>query len=294
MKLLRAATLTVADPAATAARYAQWLDYGIVESGTLAADLAASWGCANSAGRDYVVMRPSSGAAVFLRFVAGDPMPEYQPLRSFGWAAIEICVEDVLTVNDRMRQSPFEIIGPPKEIPGLPTIYPMQVKGPDKEIVYLTQIRGDLPDQDLPRAASLIDKLFILVMAASDLTRSLEWFRDTVGLSFGRSVEIPYTMISKAFGQPLDTRHTLCTMTDGRDVFLELDQLPPEATARPRHDGQLPPGIALCTLLHRDLSAVRGDWITPPVRRNGPIYDGRLTGTLRAPDGTLVELLQVG
>ncbi len=293
MKLLRAATLVVADPTATAARYREWLDYSDVESGRLPADLAAAWGCPASAGKTYVVLRPSSGAAVFLRFVEGDPVPDYVPLRTYGWAAAEICVQDVLTVNERMLKSPFEIIGPPKQIPGLPTIYPMQVKGPDQEIVYLTQINGDLPDQDLPRAASLIDKLFILVMAASDLTRSLEWFRDVVGLSFGRSVEIPYTMISKAFGQPMDTKHTLCTMTDERDIFLELDQLPDEATVRPRHEGQLPPGIALCTLLHRDLSAIKGDWITPPVRRDGPFYEGRLTGTLRAPDGTLVELVQL-
>lgn len=293
MKLLRAATLVVADPKATAARYADWLDYVEVESGQVPADLAAAWGCPASAGKTYVVQRPSSGAAVFLRFVEGDPVPDYVPLRTFGWAAAEICVQDVEAVNERMLKSPFEIIGPPRRVPGLPTIYPMQVKGPDQEIVYLTQINGDLPDQDLPRAASLIDKLFILVMAASDLTRSLEWFRDTVGLSFGRSVEIPYTMISKAFGQPMDTLHTLCTMTDERDIFLELDQLPEEATVRPRHDGQLPPGIALCTLLHRDLSAIKADWITPPVYRDGPFYAGRLTGTLRAPDGTLVELVQL-
>lgn len=294
MKLLRAATLTVADPKATAARYAEWLDYVEVESGRLPADLAAAWGCPASAGKTYVVQRPSSGAAVFLRFVEGDPVPAYVPLRTYGWAAVEICVQDVEAVNERMLKSPFEIIGPPRQVPGLPTIYPMQVKGPDQEIVYLTQINGDLPDQDLPRAASLIDKLFILVMAASDLNHSLEWFRDVVGLSFGRSVEIPYTMISKAFGLPMDSKHTLCTMTDERDIFLELDQLPAEATVRPRHDGQLPPGIALCTLLHRDLSSIKADWITPPTVRDGPFYEGRLTGTLRAPDGTLVELVQLG
>lgn len=294
MKLLRAATLSVADPVATAARYTQWLDYQVVDAGTVSADLAASWGSAASAGRHMVVMQPASGAPVFLRFIAGDPVPTYRPLRSFGWAALEICVQDVQRVNERMQQSPFAIIGPPKPLPGMPMIHPMQVQGPDGEIIYLTQIDSDLPDQDLPRAESLIDRLFILVMAASDLKNSLAWFRDVIGLSHGTPFAIPYTMISKAFDLPLDTKHTLCTMTDGRDVFLELDQLPAEATRRPRHEGQLPPGIALCTLLHRDLSSIKADWITSPVRRDDPIYDGRLTGTLRAPDGTLVELVQVG
>lgn len=294
MKLLRAATLTVADPEASAARYVEWLDYQIVERGSLSADLAAAWGAPNSAGRPYIILQPSSGAPVFLRFVAGDAVPDYRPLRTYGWAAIEICVQDVLKVNERMLNSPFEIIGPPREIDGLPAIYPMQVKGPDGEIVYLTQIRSDLPAFDLPRAASLIDKLFILVLACSDMDASIDWFEQVVGLSLGRKMDIVYTMLGNAFNLPMEQLHTISTVVHERDVFLELDQYPDAATPRPAHAGQLPPGIAICTLSHPDLSKVKGDWITPPTRRDGAVYGGQTTGTLRAPDGTLVELVQVG
>lgn len=294
MKLLRAATLTVANPEASAARYVEWLDYSIVEQGSLSADLAAAWGTPASAGRTYIVLQPSSGAPVYLRFVAGDVVPDYRPLRTYGWAAIEICVQDVLKVNERMLNSPFEIIGPPREIDGLPAIFPMQVKGPDGEIVYLTQIRSDLPAFDLPRAESLIDKLFILVMACSDMDASIDWFESVVGLSLGRKMDIVYTMLANAFDLPWEQQHTISTVVHDRDVFLELDQYPPAATPRPAHPGQLPPGIAICTLSHPDLSSVQGDWITPPAIRDGAVYSGRLTGTLRAPDGTLVELVQLG
>jgi catechol 2,3-dioxygenase-like lactoylglutathione lyase family enzyme len=294
MKLLRAATLTVADPEASAARYVEWLDYSVIERGTLSPALAAAWGAPESAGRAYAVLQPSSGADIFLRFVAGDPVPDYRPLRTYGWAAIEICVQDVLKVNERMLNSPFEIIGPPREIDGLPAIYPMQVKGPDGEIVYLTQIRSDLPAFDLPRAASLIDKLFILVLACSDMEASIDWFEKTVGLSLGRKMDIVYTMLGNAFNLPMEQLHTISTVVHERDVFLELDQYPDAATPRPAHAGQLPPGIAICTLSHPDLSTVKGDWITPPTRRDGAVYGGQLTGTLRAPDGTLVELVQLG
>src|SRR5690606_18824638 len=97
--------------------------------------------------------------------------PEYAPLRTFGWAAIEICVQDTLTTFARMSEPdcPFEVIGPPRELDGMPMIFPMQVKGPDGEIVYLTQIRSDPPGMALPRAESAIDRLFILVLACSDL-----------------------------------------------------------------------------------------------------------------------------
>ena len=291
MKLLRAATLTTPDVAAAARRYAQWLDYLVVETGKVSADLAANWGAPASAGRAFAVLQPASGAEVYIRFVEGDVSPDYQPLRTFGWAAIEICVQDTLAVNARMEASPFQIIGPPKELDGLPAIFPMQVRGPDSEIVYLTQIRSDLPDYDLPRAASLIDKLFILVLACSDMETSARWFRETLGIQHGREMEIIYSMINNAFDLPADTRHRLATGIHERDCFLEFDQYPDSATARPGDPDALPPGIAMTTLLHPDIDAIPGDWIMAPTARAGPVYGGRRAGVLRAPDGTRVEVV---
>ncbi len=291
MELLRAATLTVADPKATAARYVEWLDYEVVERGRVPSDLAGGWGCPASAGRAFVVCRPASDADVFLRFVEGATPPDYRPLRTYGWAAIEICTQDTHAVNARMERSPFQIIGPPKELDGLPAIFPMQVKGPDQEIVYLTQIRDNLPAYDLPRADSVIDKLFIIVLACSDLQASLDWFETELKLSAGRSMDLVYTMINAAFDLPADTKHTLATMVHGRDCFLELDQYPEATTPRPTEPGALPPGIAITTFRHPDFDALKG-WIAPPVARDGTIYGGKRAGTLRAPDGTLVEVVE--
>lgn len=293
MKLLRAATLVTPDPDATADRYAEWLDYRRVEQGTVPDDLAQSWGCAGAAGRRYVVVEPASGADVLLRLVQGEPPGDYRPLRTFGWAAIEICVQDVLATEARMLRSPFEIIGPPREIDGLPAIYPMQVKGPDQEIVYLTQIRSDLPAYDLPRAAVPIDRLFILVLACSDMRASIRWFETHVGLELGREMDIIYTMLANAFGLPSEQTHTIATMVHGRDVFLELDQYPPAATPRARREGELPPGIAIGSFRHPEFDRLSGPWITPPVRRDGPVYRGGRAGTIAAPDGSLVEVVEI-
>jgi hypothetical protein len=292
MKLLRSATLSVSSLSRAAANYMQWLDYSAVEHGVLPADLAASWGCPGSAGAPYTILQPSSGADVFLRLVEAEPHPDYVPLRTYGWAAIEICVSDVLKVAERMERSPFEIIGPPREIEGLPAIFPMQVKGEDNEIVYLTQIRDDLPAYNLPRAASLIDKLFILVMACSDMRASNRWMETHAGMTMGREMDIVYTMIANAFGSPMDELHTISTMINEKDVFLELDQYPAAATPRPSFAGKLPPGISIGTFLHPDFKSLPGPWISPPVRRDGALYAGRLTGTMRDPDGTLVEMIE--
>jgi catechol 2,3-dioxygenase-like lactoylglutathione lyase family enzyme len=292
MELLRAATLTVSDLDSTVERYSTWLDYRPVETGTIASDLAASWGCPDSASQRYAIMQPASGSAVFIRLVEGAQVADYCPLRTYGWSTIELCVTDVLTVQDRMARSPFTIIGPAAKNPSLPTIFPMQVRGPDDEIVYLTQILSDLPQYDLPRAKSLIDRIFIMVLGCSDMRASGRWFEANLGLALGRDIDINYTMLTNAFGTPADQKFTICTMTHERDVFLELDQYPVQATARPQQAGTLPPGIAIASFLNPDFDSVQADWITPPTRRAGPLYNGARVGTVQAPDGTLVEMIE--
>jgi catechol 2,3-dioxygenase-like lactoylglutathione lyase family enzyme len=297
VKLLRAATLTVADLKRSENLYRDWLAYETVESGVLATELATSWGAPKSAGNSYVVMAPKSGADIFLRFVEEAPHPDYEPLKTYGWAAIEICVEDVLKVNESMLKSPFTIIGPPRELDGMPAIFPMQVQGPDGEIVYLTQIRDDLPMYDLPRATSLIDRQFIHVCAVSDLKGTLAWCEEKLGLSFGRDMAITYTMLANAFNVPYENKFTIATVTHDRDVFFEFDQMPAMAGPRPSHKGHLPQGVAISTIILPDFNErVRtyADWlITPPTPREGAIYKGKRAATMRGPDGILFEVVEI-
>jgi hypothetical protein len=292
MKLLRAATVTVADLSRTISNYETYFDYAVVERGEITNALAESWATPKSAGCAYAVMQPASGADIFLRFVEQPPVEGFKALRSYGWNAIEICVQDVMAVNERMLDSPFEIIGPPNKIPGLDAIHPMQVKGPDEEIVYLTQINDDLPEYNLPRAGSLIDKLFILVMGSSDMEASAKWMQEKCGLAFGREMDIPYTMIAKAYGTPLDELHRICTLIHDKDVFLELDQYPDAATPRPHHEDMLVPGCAIGTLWHPDFDSLPGPWLTAPTVREGAIYKGKRVGVLKDLDGTLIEMVE--
>lgn len=294
MKMLRAATLTTPDPDATARFYQQWLGYEVVESGPVDPGLADSWGAPGVVGRRQVVCRPASGAPLFLRFVQSERPADYRPLRTFGWAAIEICVSDVLVVHARMMQpdSPFEVIGPPRRLDGMPMIHAMQVKGPNDEIVYLTQIEDDPPGMRLPRAESLIDRLFILVMACSDLTASKAWVEAALGVQTTPTMEITYTMLARAFDLPVDRKHPIAMGLHDGDGFLELDQYPEAATPRPRASSDLFPGVAMTTFAHPDLSTVQAAWATPPSARDGVIYGGRPAGTLIGPDGTVIELVQ--
>lgn len=295
MTLLRCATLVVADVPAASALYAEWLDYEVVESGTLPADLAAAWQASASAGRSFATLRPASGEPVYLRFVEGDPVPDYQPIRTYGWAATEICVTDVDQVHARMQASPFEVIGPPRTLDGYATIKPMQVRGPDAEIVYLTEFAGHNPALALPQPKTLVDRPFIIVHASRDIAAGLTWLREVVGLEAIEPVSIRYTMIERAFGlTPEDKTAITTAQWPGGETFLEFDQYPEAATERPRHAEALPPGVAVVTMLHPDMARLEGHWLSPPVRRLGPVYEGRMSGVLQTPEGALLEVVDAG
>jgi hypothetical protein len=293
MNALRAATLGVLDVDATAERYARFFDYQVIERGTVGAALAGLWNAPALAGRRQAVLGPASGADVFIRLVQAAPAPGYLPLRTHGWAALELCVQDVLAMHERLRGGPFEIIGPPQPVRGLPSIHPMQVQGPDAEIIYLTEIKQGGPGSGLPTARTAVDTLFISVAGCSDMAASARWFEHQLGLRIAPEVEIPYRMLARAFELPSTQLHRLTTASFDGDICLELDQYPAAATPRVGLPGELPPGVGLCTFALPSLDRVPGPWLSQPTLHAGVAYGGGRAGTLLGPDGLLVELVEL-
>jgi len=291
MILLKAATVTVANLDRSVESYTRFLDYVLVETGQVTADMAANWQAPGVEGHAYAVLQPASGRDIYLRFVEQAPVPGFRALRTFGWSAIELCVTDVMQVHARLKNSPFEVIGPPRENPGLSNIHPMQIKGPDEEVVFLTQINADTPPYKLPRAQSLIDQVFIMVIGCRDMAAAVRWFNTQLGLARGEEMQIAYTMLAKAYGKDLSTKYSLTTMTHDYDVFLEVDQYPSDAVERAKHDGLLPPGCAITTFWHPDFNRLQQVQNKPTQSHTGVIYDGNTSMLLNGPDGALVEVV---
>ena len=292
MNRLRAATVSVADCDAAVARYERWFDYRVVERGHVGTASAAAWNAPASVGAACAVMQPASGAPVYLRFVENPRVPGYRPLRSYGWAALELCVQDVRAVHAALADGPFDIIGPPADNPALPTIYPMQVQGPDGEVVYLTQILQGGPGSGLPTAHSRVDALFIAVLASPDLPSTAAWIETQLGMRVAAPFAIPYRMLARAFDLPPGQLHTIATASDDAgDIGIELDQYPPAATARPMLHGHLPPGMAICTVVQTEPLPAWTRWLQLPSRQAGIVYGGSLSGLLATPEGALVEVI---
>ena len=274
------------------ADYRDALGLAVVEAGRVPEDLAASWGCPGVAGARFAALRPTSGAPCTLRLVEQPLPPDFRPTRSFGWAAFEITVQDVFGWSARLAGSGFEIVGEPREIPGLPYFVAMQMLGRGREMIYLNEVRSHTPTSDLPPARSPVDHIFIVILATPDRAGTLAWYRERLGLEEGGTYTIPYTMISRAFELPTDTLHALSMAQKGRMPIVEIDDYPAAAAPRATAPGMLPPGNGMVTLAVERLPDL--DWLMAPVVREGPVYGGRRAATVRGPAGELLELIEIG
>ncbi|QGN54455.1 VOC family protein [Novosphingobium sp. Gsoil 351] len=285
--------VTVPDIDAALRDYRDVLGLRVIADGPVGDALAASWGCPANAVSRMATLRPASGAHSFIRLVEQSVPEAFVPTTSFGWASYELTVQNVFGWPKRLEGSGFDIVGPPKEIAGLPWFVAMQVHGTGREMLYFNETRSNTPTSDLPFAISPIDHIFIVILAARDRNASVAWYRENLGLDEGDTHVIEYSMINKAFGLPAGTQSGLTMICKGRMPIVEIDDYPAQAGDRPRDPGHLPPGNALVSLAVKSLDACRCDWIVGPAVHDGSLYAGRRSATTLGPAGELLELIEL-
>lgn len=279
------ATVTTPDLDAALTDYQGRLGLRLIERGVVSPEMAHSWGAPANAGSRVATLQPLSGAPCLLRLVEQPVPADFVPIRTYGWAAYELTVQDVFGWPAKLAGSGFDIVGSPRAIPGLPYFVAMQMTGRGREMIYLNEVASDTPTSDLPRAASPVDHVFIVILATPDADATCAWYRDRLRLDIGGAYEIEYTMINKAFGLPPTHLTTLAMMQKGRMPIVEVDTYPGAATARPGAVDRLPAGNALVTLEVDAIDALDLPLIAPPL-----VIDARRIATVRGPAGELIEL----
>jgi len=289
---IRIATVAVRDLATTERLYDEWLGYGPVERGTVPPALAASWGAPAAAGRRYALLA-SSEEDVFIRAVETDPVPGYRAMTTWGWNSIEIIVEDVRALSERLRASPFVFLDEPRPLKNYPSIVAVQLKGPSEEVLYLTMQTDRSDDALLPRPRAFVGRPFIAVLAGASLDAMLGWYEAAFGLERRPRSSVPVGVIQRAQGLGPDHAYPLATMKLGRHGnLIEYDEYPAGFGPRPRAEGQLPPGVAMHSFGLTSFDAVDLPYLTPPRVHDGLGYDGRRAATVVGPAGELVELIE--
>jgi catechol 2,3-dioxygenase-like lactoylglutathione lyase family enzyme len=287
-----AATVAVPDAAAAAALYTRIFGYVETSAGQVPVELAESWGAPQAAGAATVWMQPASGAPGGIRLVEQPADPAYRPLATPGWSAIEILVRDTDAVAARLIDSPFEIIGPPQSLKNFPEIRATQAIGPAGEVLYLTTLPESVQGFDLPAAASLVDRVFIAVLATRSFEETLEWLSVKFAISPRPAHERGVYHEGDRYGHVRANPLSMTTLQLTGQSLIQVDEYPHRAADRPVSPGALPPGFALASLAVPSVEPFERMALSAPVRPAAAPYDGRAALTIRAPEGWLVELIE--
>lgn len=289
------ATIATAHFDATIKAYQSALGYELIEQSTLWGGMALHWGLLGLEGARLALMRPSSGAPVFFRFVEISNKTPQDP--SCGWFALEICVQDVEALYQRLMKnnSGFTPFSQPMPLAFTDRVYPMQCKGPSGEILYLNQVRGSLPEIDLPLATSTVDHLFIAILSAADMEAANTFYCEAMDMEVNERHEIAYKTINRVYNLPLDTLHKLSTLGGPRHVGLEIDQYPGLAnTPRAATSETLKEGILMVSFITKTFDTVpERAMIEPPKSFTHAPYNGAVSAVLIGPAGERTELIKL-
>ena len=113
---IRRVTITATDLDAVEAAYTRYLEYRVTERGTVSTVEAAAWGMPAQENAATLTLQPAGGDDFEFRFVTGPASPDYVPLTTYGWNASEIMVQNVDAMAEAVADSPFEIVGEPRNL----------------------------------------------------------------------------------------------------------------------------------------------------------------------------------
>ena len=274
--------------------YQAELGYEVMDTGNLSADMAKQWGLPELIGSRVALLRPKSGAPVFFRFVEIETSGQHTD-KPLGWFALEICVKDVEALYERLLEGgAFKPFAKPLPLAFTDRVYPMQCKGPAGEILYLNQIRGSLPDIDLPIAGSFVDHLFIAILSAPDMEASNEFYCDLLGVTVNERHEIAYKTINRVHGLPLDTQHKLSTLGAPRHVGLEIDQFPSQSELPKLNQQQaIGEGILMVSFAVDKLEPLGDAFVETPQQISAAPYNNSTSLVIRGPGNERIELIEI-
>ena len=207
-----------------------------------------------------------------VRFIESTTYQNPLPLRTFGWSALEICVDDVHKYVAQAVEAGFEVLNEAVPLSGTAKPLPLiaaQLAGINGEVVYITQILSEVPNFELPDVSKESGSIFICVLGASDLEKSREVLESNFEVRRASDREVAIRVINRVYEKPLEMLHRLSSLQLAGRNAIEIDQLPIQSRQRDRLAGNLAPGISIVT--------VRGEVPEPTI--------------IKLPDNALLEIL---
>ena len=222
--------------------YVEQLSMTIASRGVLSAPDAAALDLADLVGAPLAWLANSAGEPV-LRVIEDPAAVIGEPMFRHGWLSLEVLVGDIDTLFATLR-APFTVLGPAADLELSDKIRAAQVLGPCGEMLYLTQIKGQVPPFDLPMTDATVDATFIGVMTTPDRDTSQRAWAALLGAK-GWSFNTKITVLNRAYGKPLEGQYPVAVVPMPGQCMVEIDQVELAAAAPVRHAGQ----YSLCLAL---------------------------------------------
>lgn len=293
LKVIYIVTLSVLNIGVSETEYQKSFDYETVARGHLSAELADVWDTPAMAGREFLVMRPSSDAEVYLRFVAGIEANRQPAATNYGWHAVELLSKDPDALEAQLRDdSAFEVVGPTKDLyPGEKAPRAMQAIGPDREMLYFTRLIPGGTQIDLGTAKTFVDRVFITVVGGPSMAALHSFYHEKLGMPVTDPEPYVIANVSEANSLPLDTTYPLSLVAFTKNFAVELDEWPARLPYRHRPKGALPQGVAIVTFKVERLDDFDLYWRAPPAAIEGTLYKGQRAAVTIGPAGEWIELI---
>ena len=235
----------------------------------LGVEEANRWQATNLIGAKVLEVSGINGG---VRFIQSTSYKNPLPLRTFGWSALEICVDDVHKYVAQAVMAGFTVLNEAVPLSGAAKPLPLiaaQLAGINGEVVYITQILSEVPNFELPDVSKESGSIFICVLGASDLEKSREVIESNFEVRRASDREVAIRVINRVYEKPLETLHRLSSLQLAGRNAIEIDQLPNKGAQREKLASNLPPGISIVT--------VRGEVSEPTM--------------ITLPDNALLEIL---
>jgi hypothetical protein len=292
LKEIAIVTITVANLGQVETAWQEYFSYNVSDRGTVSSELSEYWGAEAMQGHDYIVMQPANEAPVYVRFVEDAAAADYVPMTSHGWNATELLVRDTDAVATNLAESPFRIVGAPKNLwpaPNAPRA--MQAIGPGNELLYLTTNAQATAALELDADMPLVERAFIMVVGGPSMSELTNFYGGTLGLRIDPPSFFKITMISKANGLDIETVYPLSIAYTAPGNLIEMDELPSSVGPREAQAEHLPPGIAMVGF--NAVNLAQGlNWHSTPRALEAFPYNGREAGILIGPAGELIEVIE--
>lgn len=293
LRRIEIATLCVSDISICISAYTDLLEYQVIDQGELSQSLTSAWRTPNMTGMSYALLKPSSDAKVYLRFIETGRTGGYWPPVTQGWIATEILTKDPDALLEKLQGSAFSHIGGPGDLyPHPKSPRALQMAGPAGELMYFTRILPGGSRFGLHGAKTFVDRPFIMVMGGTSMEEIHRFYGGVLGLRVTEPSPFVIGQMSRVLGVDPRTAYPVSlARIPGRSFLIELEELP--HYIKPRHvpENQLPEGLAMVSFTSATLDRLNLIYRAEPRRIDIPPYNGRKVAVIEGPAGEWLELI---